>query len=145
MRLYSVPTSSSVPDIEQLPQKNLLIGFQALEFYTFYIASHINTLLATSLLIIFTSLAPYICCNLYNKYIISISTRLCMTLNRIDSKLLGLDLEITLYKQSQNEIGSYNTKINEMRQCLPYKFISNLLYTHVFHSMAASPSTDRVQ
>lgn len=68
-----------------------------------------------------------------------------MTLNRIDSKLLGLDLEITLYKQSQNEIGSYNTKINEMRQCLPYKFISNLLYTHVFHSMAASPSTDRVQ
>lgn len=68
-----------------------------------------------------------------------------MTLTRIDSKLLGLDLEITLSKQSQNEIGSYNTKINAMRQCLPYKFISDLLYTHVFHSVVASPPTDRVQ
>lgn len=63
-----------------------------------------------------------------------------MTLNRIDSKLLGSDLEITFSKQSQNEIGSYNTKINEVRQRLSYKFISNLLYTHVFHSMIASPS-----
>lgn len=63
-----------------------------------------------------------------------------MTLNRIDSKLLGSDLEITFSKQSKNEIGSYNTKINEVRQRLSYKFISNLLYTHVFHSMIASPS-----
>lgn len=63
-----------------------------------------------------------------------------MTLSRRDSTLHGSDLEITLSKQSQSEIGSYNTKINEVRQRLPYKFISNLLYTHVFHSMVASPS-----
>lgn len=62
------PASSLIPGREQLQIKNLLKGFQALE-YIFYMVSHLN-LLSISFFIIFTSLTSYRCYNLHNKSII---------------------------------------------------------------------------
>lgn len=60
---------SLIPGREQLQIKNVLKGFQALE-YIFYMVSHLNNLLSISFFIIFTSLDSYRYYNVYNKSII---------------------------------------------------------------------------